>query len=436
MIFLGFFVVRVRSAGTHLCQRRYLVNVKLKWVKDKTLDVVVAREMDLRPTCLLVSIISSHPRQCLPIYHLSRRRRQLGLPDDLKLSTFIRRYPTIFHEFQMPEGGGSSTLWFRLTDEASKLHQEEINILQQSEIELVERLQKLLMLTRDRILPLQTVEQLKWDMGLPYDYEDWLVPRYPQFFSFVRLPDDRIGLKLLVWDSHLAISALQKNGDITDPGGGQGGGVLHEEGLGFPIGFTRGFGLKRKCMEWLEEWQKLPYTSPYADASHLDPRTDVAEKRIVGVFHELLNLTIQKKTERKNMSNLRKPLGLPQKFTKVFGRHPGIFYISHKCATDTVVLREAYSRQELLYKHPLVGIRERYVRMMKAGLLNRSRGLYKKTTSVSGRGNAWLAEEDDEGLRQLLLLQDDDYDDDDDCSVDEHNTSSSSSSCSSGSDGD
>ncbi|KAG5542082.1 hypothetical protein RHGRI_021812 [Rhododendron griersonianum] len=112
-------------------------------------------------------------------------------------------------------------------------------------------------------------------------------------------------------------------------------------------------------MQWLEEWQRLPYTSPYLDASHLDPRTDRSEKRIVGVFHEFLHLTIQKKTGQKNVSNLRKPLDLPQKFTKVFERHPGIFYVSKKSDTQTVVFREAYDRQQLIQKHPLVDIRAR-----------------------------------------------------------------------------
>ncbi|XP_042510120.1 protein WHAT'S THIS FACTOR 9, mitochondrial [Macadamia integrifolia] len=368
-----------------LCQSRFgfayeqkfsLVNVKLKWVKDKALDDVVAREKDLRAACHLVSIIASDPYCCLPIYQLNRERGQLGLPHDLKVSTFIRRYPTLFREYPVVVGEGCSSVpWFCLTDEALKLYQEELYILQQNEKNLIERLQKLLMLTRDRMLPLQTIDQLKWDMGLPNDYHDSLVSRYPQLFSLVRLVDDRIGLKLLQWDYRLAVSQLQNSAAAVAEDSKEQEDV---QSLSFPIGFTRGFGLKRKCMQWLDEWQRLPYTSPYEYACHLDPRTDVSEKRIVGVFHELLHLTLQKKTERKNVSNIRKPLCLPQKFTKVFGRHPGIFYISQKCSTQTVILREAYCHQELLQKHPLVGIRERYADMMKTGLLNRSRGLYKK----------------------------------------------------------
>ncbi|MBA0682091.1 hypothetical protein Goari_023837 [Gossypium aridum] len=362
--------------GFNYQQTFSLVNVKLKWVKDKALDAVIAGERDLRAACNLVSILSSAPDFCLPIYHLSRHRGQLGLPHDHKLSTFIRRYPTIFHESYVFDSAGTLVPCFELTLEALNLYHEELGVIRDNMIDLIDRLCKLLMLTKDRILPLQTIDQLKWDLGLPYFYVDNLIPNYADLFSLFRLPDDRIGLKLLSWDDTLAVSQLEKN--VAQ----QSEEDLKNNCLAFPIGFTRGFGLKRKCMGWLEEWQKLPYTSPYADASHLDPRTDVSEKRIVGVFHELFHLTIQKKTERKNVSNLRKPLSLPQKFTKVFERHPGIFYISKMSDTQTVVLREAYDCQRIVQRHPLVDIRERFASMMRKGFRDRSRGLYKKTAYI------------------------------------------------------
>ncbi|KAD6453321.1 hypothetical protein E3N88_08026 [Mikania micrantha] len=42
--------------------------------------------------------------------------------------------------------------------------------------------------------------------------------------------------------------------------------------LGFRVGDQRGFGLKRKSIKWLHEWQRLQYTSPYVDSCHLDPQ--------------------------------------------------------------------------------------------------------------------------------------------------------------------
>ncbi|MED6221902.1 hypothetical protein PIB30_059266 [Stylosanthes scabra] len=354
-------------------QRFTLVNIKLKWVKDPTLDAVVAGQRDLKAAGILLSIIASSSECCLPIYRLNPHRGQLGFPCDLKLSTFIRRYPNVFVESNFLDSGGTPVPSFGLSPQALKLYHEQESILEHNQLELRDRLCRLLMLTRDRILPLHTIDQLKWDLGLPYDYLHSFVPKHPDRFSLVRLPDGRDGLKLLFWDDKLAVSELLKNASSQ-----QDREDIKNGSLAFPVSFTRGFGMKRKCMEWLKEWQKLPYTSPYTNASHLDPRTDESEKRVVGVFHELLHLTLHKQTERKNVSNLRKPLALPQKFTKAFERHPGIFYLSNKNDTQTVVLREAYNGRELMQKHPLVRIREELANLLKKGFLDRSRGVYKK----------------------------------------------------------
>ncbi|XP_073308794.1 protein WHAT'S THIS FACTOR 9, mitochondrial, partial [Primulina huaijiensis] len=323
-----------------------------------------------KATCTLVSILGKHPDCCLPIHILAKHRGQLGLPYDLKLATFIRRYPNIFQELYVPDSRGTPVPWYMLTPEALNVYKQEMHLIyEECYVDVLQRLQKLLMLTKGRSLPLQTIEQLRWDLGLPYDYENTLVAKNPESFSFIKLPDERVGLKLVVWNDSIAVSHLEHRNLKQEEKNGA---------LAFPVSFTRGFGLKRKCMEWLHEWQKLPYTSPYVDASHLDSRTDTSEKRVVGVFHELLHLTINKKTERKNVSNLRAPLAMPQKFTKVFERHPEIFYISQKGGLQTVVLREAYDRDHLVEKHPLADIRETYASMMKEGFLDRSRGLYKK----------------------------------------------------------
>ncbi|PKU82028.1 protein WHAT'S THIS FACTOR 9, mitochondrial [Dendrobium catenatum] len=339
-------------------QRATLVNVKLKWVKDRALDSVVARERHLRQVHRLLELISTDPRGGVPIQELRIRPLHLGnvrhLPSD-----FLLRFPALFRRSSELSSGRSSP-WVYLTDDAFQLRELELSVLRDSEPELVDRLRRLLMLTAHLSLPLQTVEQLSWDMGLPSDYHKKILQCYPHFFGLVRPDDDeRVWLKLSAWDPLLAVSELQRSSSA---------GGFNGDSLSFPVRFTRGFGLRRKCMMWLQEWQTLPYTSPYADPSDLDPRIDVSEKRIVGVFHELLHLTLCKKTERSNLSNLRKPLRLPYKFTKVFERHPGIFYLSQKLGVQTVVLREAYGGgRELLSKHPLVSIRERYAAMMNAG---------------------------------------------------------------------
>uniref|UniRef100_A0A0D9VGJ4 PORR domain-containing protein n=1 Tax=Leersia perrieri TaxID=77586 RepID=A0A0D9VGJ4_9ORYZ len=223
------------------------------------------------------------------------------------------------------------------------------------------------MLTLPRLLPLHTVDLLRWDLGLPRDYRASILRRYPEHFALEQPEgDERVWLRLLSWDDDLAVSELEKSAGIG----------ADTNCLPFPVSFTKGFGLRSKCVNWLREWQALPYTSPYADPSGLDRRTDVSEKRNVGVFHELLHLTVAKRTERHNVSNMRKLLGMPQKFTKVFERHPGIFYLSRVLGTQTVVLREAYGGGSQLiekYAHPLVAIREECATLMRAALPPRRR---------------------------------------------------------------
>jgi hypothetical protein len=376
------------SHGFSYQQKAYLVNCRIKWVKDKVLDRAVEKEKGLKAVCSLKDTIRKYPGGCLPIYVVSKRRRQLGL--DIRVSSFMRRYPTIFEEFLGQKN--CDVPWFKLTKEAMDLDEEEQIIYREHEAGYVESLCKVLMITSQRKLPLQTIDQLKWDLGLPEDYVLSLVPKYLDYFSVVKLPDGREGLSLVCWNDDFALSALQKrrqseterirslsrenldsSNDLV-----MSSVVKKGEPLAFPMSFMRGYGLKKKFMLWVEEWQRLPYISPYEDCSDLNPNSDLSEKRIVGVFHELLSLMVHKKTERKNLSNLRKYFGLAQKFTKVFTRHPGIFYLSQKCATVTVVLREAYNRAELIEKHPVVAIREKYIALMKIGMLDRSRGLYKR----------------------------------------------------------
>lgn len=125
----------------------------------------------------------------------------------------------------------------------------------------------------------------------------------------------------------------------------------------------------------MEEFHRLPYISPYEDCSGIDPESDLMEKRVVGVLHELLSLTIHKKTKRNYLRCLREEMSLPHKFTRVFTRYPGIFYLSLKCKTTTVMLREGYQRGKLVDPHPLALLRDKYSYVMRTGVLYRGKGL-------------------------------------------------------------
>ncbi|GAB2287550.1 wtf element Wtf9 [Dionaea muscipula] len=135
--------------------------------------------------------------------------------------------------------------------------------------------------------------------------------------------------------------------------------------LAFPIFPSKELRLKKKIADWLDEFQRLPYVSPYEDFSHLNPCSDVAEKRVVGVLHELLSLFVLNVVERKKFFFLKKYLGLPQKIHKAFERHPHIFYLSLKSNTCTTILKQAYKVKSAIEGHPLSRVRRKYVDLMK-----------------------------------------------------------------------
>lgn len=208
----------------------------------------------------------------------------------------------------------------------------------------MKRLAKLLMLIGVGKFPLYVIERLQWDLGLPYRFIPTLLAGYPEYFQVCSVKDcltgeQTLALELLSWRKDLAVSELKKRESLEGNFGRRK--INH---IPFPMSFPRGFDLQKKVMNWVEEWQDLPYISPYENAFHLAPNTDQVEKWVVAVLHELLYLTISKKTEKENIFCLGDYLGFGYRFKKAIVHHPGIFYVSNKIRTQTVVLREAYKK--------------------------------------------------------------------------------------------
>ncbi|KAF3779828.1 ROOT PRIMORDIUM DEFECTIVE 1 protein [Nymphaea thermarum] len=359
----------MRNASSFL-QKRDLVKVRLKWVKNRGLDHIIDNETDLKAVCLIKDAIKRSSAGCLSASLLSERQKHLGLT--VPVLRFVRRYPTLFEEFRGDRF--KNVPMFRLTDTARLLDEREQRIYQSHEEDLVERLSRLLMMTKSRALPFQSIDPLKWDLGLPDDYVKRIVPKYPDHFRMVKQQNGLLALSLENWHEEYAVSELQKRSENTDEYGTYRN-LKKGLSLSFPLSFPRGYGSQKKVIAWMDEFQKLPYISPYEDPSQIDPNSNLMEKRVVGVFHELLSITIHKKTKRNYLRCLREEMTLPEKFTRIFTRYPGIFYLSLKCKTTTVALKEGYQRGKLVCLHPLAGIREKYSYVMRTGVMYRGRGL-------------------------------------------------------------
>ncbi|PKI53049.1 hypothetical protein CRG98_026629 [Punica granatum] len=348
----------LRHVGGH--QRcRTFINARIKWVRDPYLDKAILKEKHLKPIISLKNQILSSPSKNLPLSSAALLKPQLGLPTTAL--GFSQKYPSVFRVFQP---GPGLPLLVALTPLAGILNKEELSIHSSRRRDTVDRLAKLLMLTRGMKLPLSVIDELKWDLGLAHDYVTSLLCDYPDYFNVCGMKDQSTGkemlcLELVSWRDELAVSELvrreRENGDS---------GERRAVRIRYSMNFPNGFALQKRVRDWVEKWQELPYISPYEDAFHLAQSSDQAEKYTVAVLHELLWILVSKKTERRNLLAIGEILGFGTRFRKALVHHPGIFYTSNKLRTQTVVLREAYRKDFLAEKHPLEGMRHRYIHLM------------------------------------------------------------------------
>ncbi|KAM0903669.1 hypothetical protein ACQ4PT_018513 [Festuca glaucescens] len=367
---------------------RGLLEARVPWGRDRALDHVVERERHLVPFLLTKDALltAAPPPHAVPLHALPS-----SIPFPFRPLRFLRLYGSAFALSEHP-------VTVSPTQRLSALHLDEAQVVDATRAEAADRLLRLLMLAPSRALPLHLVARNRLDLGLPSDFPRSLLPHYPDYFALSA--DGRL-LELVCYRKDLAVSDVQSYAQRT-------GGYKVGDPIAFQLSFPRGFELHKNVRKWLDEWQKLPYISPYEDGTHLGPRSDITEKRTVAVLHEALSLTVGKKMEKEVLVKLGEALRLPPGFRKVLAKHPGIFYLSHKLRTQTVVLREAYRRHMLVVKHPMMGIRYQYLHLMHMGKEEAGKAKGKERKAVRGEqmmGDEYGADEEN---------GEEEYDDEDD----------------------
>ncbi|KAL6005324.1 hypothetical protein ACLOJK_005889 [Asimina triloba] len=332
--------------------KSHYVDVKMKWKKDPFYDSLqpIIKSRHLKAIISLKNAILVHPNACIPVSAVSKQKFQLEVP--FKVSRFLRMYPSFFEEFS---AGPDNLPWFRLTRETVDLDREERAAYRDRRREFADRVRRLILMSKEKQLPLSIIQGMRWYLGLPHDF----LQDPGEDFEFVEMGDGIRGLSV-VGSGKGVISLLQRNAARM-----MGCSLEPNSPIAFPLFPSKGLRLKRKIEVWLDEFQKLPYTSPYEDFLHLRRDSDLSEKRVVGVLHELLSLFVDHSAERLKLKCLQKHLQLPQKFTEVFVRHPHIFYLSLRKKTCTVILKEAYSDDSTaIEKHPILDVRKKYMDLM------------------------------------------------------------------------
>ncbi|KAI4346309.1 hypothetical protein L6164_007222 [Bauhinia variegata] len=349
------FIHRISYPPFRHSQQCTYVNVYMDWKQDLYYESIehIHRSIQLKPIIAIKNCIVQEPNGCLPISAVSKRGLELDVP--MKVARFMRQYPSIFEEYTGPK---YNLPWFRLTSEASDIDREERRVYEECKEDLRDRLKKMILMSRENVLPLKIIKGMQWYLGLPDDFLCYPEHNLDESFRFLETEE---GFKGLAVESGVKVwSVIQKNAmqrDVSSDG--------PMEAIKFPLFPSKGLRLRKKIEDWLNKFQELPYISPYEEFSNLDPNSDIAEKRLVGVLHELLSLFVEHSAERKKLLCLKKYFGLPQKVHKAFERHPHMFYLSFQNKTCTTILKKAYRSKSAIEEHPLLRVRKKYIKLMK-----------------------------------------------------------------------
>ncbi|KAK2971993.1 hypothetical protein RJ640_005013 [Escallonia rubra] len=344
------------------------------YCREQELDRVM--DLQKKPSLILKlkSIIQSQKHQSLRLRDLEK---EVGFVQKWNYMAAIEKYPSIFRVL----GGNGRPPAVTLTARAEKIAAEEVNAREQMEPILVKKLKNLLMLSVDCRVPLETVEFISMELGLPSDFKKSLIPKYPEFFS-VNDVDGRVYLELENWDSSIVTTCREERlarERALETGGYPKKARISKDGnfpgpFAFHLSFPAGFRPNMSYLEEVQRWQKMEFPSPYLNARRFEMADPKARKRVVAVLHELLSLTMEKRLTSAQLDAFHVEYRFPARLLLCLIKHHGIFYVTNKGAKSTVILKEAYDGPNLIDKCPLLAFRDKFVALCGRREINSSIG--------------------------------------------------------------
>jgi Plant organelle RNA recognition domain len=117
----------------------------------------------------------------------------------------------------------------------------------------------------------------------------------------------------------------------------------------------------------MKAWQLVPYTGSYDNCTTSGADKEcrkMMEKRVVGILHEFISLTVDKMVELEKICQFRKWFWIKHNIRDLFLDHPAIFYFSTKGYHHTVFLHEAYDKGQLIEPNPMHDARRQLLHLM------------------------------------------------------------------------
>lgn len=336
-------------------------SLKVVWRRDRKLDQAIENDKAWRQCAKVVKEVLNEPGEVIPLRYLEKRRERLRLP--IKIQTFLSRNPGLFDVYYDRIKPKTEPVKFlKLSDRLQRLLVEEQRIYLENEPLLVAKLCKLLMMSKDNVVNADKLLHVKREFGFPNDFLENLVPKYPEYFKLNGSPGEGNSfLELVSWNPKFARSVIEQRADEESEL------TCIKINPSFNWKLPPGFLIRKEMREWIRDWMELPYISPYEDASNLNQASQEMEKRTVGVFHELLSLSLYKRIPVPILGKFTEEYRFSNAFSSVFTRHSGIFYLSLKGGIKTAILREAYKEDELINRDPLLQINDNFISLLAEG---------------------------------------------------------------------
>ncbi|PKA53400.1 hypothetical protein AXF42_Ash012342 [Apostasia shenzhenica] len=306
---------------------------------DLQLDKLVKQIKKLNLFLRLHELMSKRRASHTSVQLLSKWRNTIGL--NVRIGSFIQRHSQVFELYMHPV---KRNLCCRISAKMLDLIAEEDQVIRESEMDIVQRLKKLLLMSNRNMLNAHALWLARREFGLPDDFRDSILQKYPNVFRLVD-PDT---LELITKDDILAIAEVEKwrKREYVEKWLSE-----FEIRYAFPIHFPTGFKIESGLREKIKNWQRLPYPKPYCSKDAISVgrsrSSDRSEKHAVGILHEFLSLTVEKLIDAEKIAHFRRDLNIEVNLRELFLKHPGIFYLSTKGNTLTVIVREKYVKGHL-----------------------------------------------------------------------------------------
>ncbi|XP_074279960.1 protein WHAT'S THIS FACTOR 1 homolog, chloroplastic [Silene latifolia] len=394
---------RIKKPFLQICP--ILAAVKRR--KEMPFDSVIQRDKKLKLCLKIRKILMSQPDRAMPLREIGKYRKQLGLERGRRFIALLKKFPGVFEI----EEEGAYLLRFKLTPEAESLYFEELKIRNGMEELLVVKIRKLLMMSLEKRILVEKIGHLRTDLGLPLEFRDTICHRYPQYFKVV--PTERgPALELTHWDPELAVSAAEMAEEDNRIRELEEKNLIIDRPLKFnKVPLPKGLKLSKGEMRRISQFRDIPYISPYSDFSHLQSGSREKEKHACAVVHELLSLTMEKRTLVDHLTHFREEFRFSQQLRGMLIRHPDLFYVSLKGDRDSVFLREAYRGSQLVDKDRLLIIKEKMRALVSIPRFRR--GLRKNDDGDSAGEEEREGEEGEEEWSDIDNQMGDEFDDDD-----------------------